>query len=182
MVFASGVPVDAAAVDGGAVCMVSGCSRPVHARGLCRRHYDRNRLSGSPLRPLRQRLCPLCHEWFEPRRVDQVFCCANHRSLYFWRSEADPSRYPKGARPKLFELERDPLPPDEPDLVWESFTSGQVVERCRGVCQRCGTRVDLDAVDGDGPAYAWRVPLDECHRATLDNRILVHRRCRDGMS
>ena len=43
-------------------------------RGLCRSHYDRDRYSGSPLKPLRQRMCPQCHTWFDPKRSDQLFC------------------------------------------------------------------------------------------------------------
>jgi hypothetical protein len=34
----------------GTSCLVSGCSRPLHAKGLCHLHYDRRRRNGDPMR------------------------------------------------------------------------------------------------------------------------------------
>lgn len=173
MVFASGVQV------GGFVCSVPGCVEPVYARGLCRPHYDRDRRSGSPERPVMQRLCPLGH-WFEPKRVDQVFCSDRHRALYAYRSKRNPREYPPKSKPKLFKAPR-PVPENvDSEVRWELFTDGQVVAECGGVCQVCGLPVVLGSSGSDGPAYMWRVPLEKCREASLRNRMLVHRRCRGG--
>ena len=83
MVFASGVSVS------GYVCMVAGCGNTVYARGLCRHHYDRDRYAGSPIIPFRTRLCPIGH-YFQPSRVDQIFCSGRHRSKYKRLSDKDP--------------------------------------------------------------------------------------------
>ena len=64
------------------MCAVAGCANPVCAKGLCRSHYDRDRYSGSPLKPLRQRMCPQCHTWFDPKRSDQLFCSGRCRVAY----------------------------------------------------------------------------------------------------
>lgn len=173
MVFASGVQVSAH------VCMVAGCLEPVHAKGLCRSHYDRDRYSGSPERPRMSRLCPLGH-WFEPKRVDQAFCSDRHRALYAYRSKRNPRLYPPKDRPKLYKepiVRREDV---EPEIRVELFTSGQVIAECGGVCQVCGEPVDLDCSGPDGPAYMWRVPLEKCREASLRNRMLVHRRCKGG--
>ena len=75
MVFASGV-------SGVGLCAVAGCLEPVCARDLCRRHYDRDRRSGNPVRPVRRRMCPVCFTWFEPGRADKLFCSSRCRLRY----------------------------------------------------------------------------------------------------
>ena len=92
MVFASGVSVS------GYVCMVAGCGNTVYARGLCRHHYDRDRYAGSPIIPFRTRLCPIGH-YFQPSRVDQIFCSGRHRSKYKRLSDKDPLKYPPNPKP-----------------------------------------------------------------------------------
>lgn len=169
MVFASGVQVS------GYMCMVAGCTAPVCAKGLCRRHYDRNRYAGNPLHPYRQRLCPLGH-WFEPKRVDQVFCCSRHRSRYARLSKRDPVKYPPNPETTLFVKQVEPEDVEPPIRV-EMFTRSQVVAECGGLCQICGKPVELDSLGGDGPAFRWRVPLEKSRQATLRNRMLVHRGC-----
>lgn len=173
MVFASDVPVNPH------MCMVAGCYEPARAKGLCRRHYDRDRYAGNPEKPAMQRVCPVGH-WFEPKRVDQVFCSDRHRFLYRRLSEKDPVRYPPRPRPKLFQSQRVRPEDVEPPIRVEVFTDSQVVAKCDGVCQACGSPVDLDSSGPDGPAFMWKVPLEKCREATLRNRLLVHERCRGG--
>lgn len=170
MVFASGVQVS------GYVCMVAGCGNPVHARGLCRSHYDRDRYADSPIKPLRQRLCPIGH-WFEPQRVDQIFCNGKHRSLYKRLSDKDPLKYPPHPVTTLFVKQMSPEDV-EPDIRVEMFTDADVIAKCDGMCQRCHSPVDCDVSGPDGPAYVWKVPLEKSRQATLANRLLVHNRCR----
>lgn len=66
MVQASGVSLD----DG--ACCINGCSRDVHARGMCRMHYDRWRRSGMGARKKRMsRACIQCGRFFETERRDK---------------------------------------------------------------------------------------------------------------
>lgn len=173
MVFAPGVQVS------GYMCMVAGCRNPVHAGGLCRHHYDRNRYAGNPVKPDRSRLCPCCTNWFVPERVDQVFCCGRCRSRYKRLSDKDPVRYPPRPRTPLFTRQVDAVDV-EPVIRVETFTDEQVVAKCDGLCQVCGRPVDLDVLGPDGPAFMWKVPLEKSRQATLRNRLLVHERCRGG--
>ena len=169
MVFASGVSVS------GYVCMVAGCGNAVYARGLCRHHYDRDRYAGSPIIPFRTRLCPIGH-YFQPSRVDQIFCSGRHRSKYKRLSDKDPLKYPPNPETPLFvkQVEAEDI---EPDIRVESFTDADVIAECGGVCAVCGKRVDVGSSGPDGPAFKWKVPLEKSRQATLANRLLVHSRC-----
>jgi hypothetical protein len=65
----------------------------------------------------------------------------------------------------------------EPDLVVEQFTDSQVVAKCGGLCAKCHERVDVGCGGVDDAAFVWMVPLEKSHSATLENRLLVHKRC-----
>lgn len=166
MVFASGVP---------GRCEVAGCLQPECSGGLCREHYDRQRNTGSPLPKMRNRMCPLCHRWFAPVRRTRLFCSDACRNRYFRKRQLHPE-LPQ--RPETVLYEKAVEPAERPRTVVESFTRTQVVEKCGGVCQRCGEPVELESGGPDGAAFEWKVPLEKCHAATLSNRILVHDRCR----
>ena len=135
MVFASGVSVS------GYVCMVAGCGNAVYARGLCRHHYDRDRYAGSPIIPFRTRLCPIGH-YFQPSRVDQIFCSGRHRSKYKRLSDKDPLKYPPNPETPLFvkQVEAEDI---EPDIRVESFTDADVIAECGGVCAASGSMLIL---------------------------------------
>ncbi|NMM93882.1 hypothetical protein [Bifidobacterium oedipodis] len=169
MVFASGVPVNG-------VCVIGGCGEPEVAVGLCRRHYDLTRYYGMPFAPMMQRMCPWCHEWFAPGRVTRVYCSERCRVAYCRARKANPADYPLRPKTTLFSSRKEPVP-EKPPMRVESFTDGQVVEKCNGLCARCGRRVDLNASGVDGPLFCWKVPLDVSREATLANRILVHVGC-----
>lgn len=156
-------------------CAVFGCLNPVCAKGLCREHYNRNYYSGTPLRRLRTRMCPVCFKWFDPERSSRLFCSDKCRLRYFRKRQLHPEL---PSRPETVLHERTVEPAERPRMVVESFTRSQVVEKCAGRCQKCGGLVDVDSAGPDGAAFEWKVPLEKSHSATLENRILVHDRCR----
>ena len=171
MVFASGV-------SGVGRCAVAGCLEPVCARDLCRKHYDRDRRSGSPVRPVRRRMCPVCFSWFEPGRVDKLFCSSRCRLRYHRLRVLNPG-LPE--RPDTG-LHVAPVAPEgfEPSIRVEEFTRSQVVEKCGGCCYWCGAPVDFESSGAFGPFFEWKVPVEKSREATLENRILVHNRCAGG--
>ncbi len=157
------------------MCMVAGCHNVACARGLCRHHYNRDHYSGSPLKPVRQRMCPQCHKWFNPGRSDQLFCCGGCRVAYK-RARDKGAVLPLKPETTLFVK---PVAEEDvgPELVVEQFTDSQVVEKCGGLCAKCHKPVDVSDGGVDGAAFVWRVPLEKSFSATLENRLLVHRRC-----
>lgn len=167
MVFASGFQ-----------CMIAGCGRPVHAKGLCRRHYDSLRNNGCVVRDRMSRACKACGVFFEASRADQAFC--SHRCRMRWcrmqkRSPHRLDRTPNPLRRSRYRVDREPAPP----LVAEAFTLGDVWERSDGVCRLCGRPLDrtLPAWDKDAGVPDWIVSPDEGGPLTLENRIIVHRSC-----
>lgn len=162
------------------MCAVAGCANPVCAKGLCRSHYDRDRYSGSPLKPLRQRMCPQCHTWFDPNRSDQLFCSGRCRVAYK-RARDDDKSLPVKPETTMYVRPVD-VSELESELVVESFTDSQVVEKCGGLCAKCHELVDVGSSGADGAAFVWKVPLEKSHSATLANRLLVHKRCEGGTS
>ena len=52
-------------------CSVDGCGKAVHARGMCGKHYEANRV-GKAARP--SIACEYCEASFEPRDGKQRFC------------------------------------------------------------------------------------------------------------
>lgn len=160
------------------MCMVAGCTNTVCAKGLCRSHYDRDRHSGSPLKPLRQRMCPQCHVWFDPKRSDQLFCSGRCRVAYKRARDRDGSLPLKPVTTMYVkQVDRDDV---GPELVVEAFTDSQVVDKCGGLCAVCHEPVVLNSGGDDGPAFIWKVPLEKSLQATLKNRLLVHKRCEGG--
>ena len=162
------------------MCAVAGCANPVCAKGLCRSHYDRDRYSGSPLKPLRQRMCPQCHTWLDPKRSDQLFCSGRCRVAYK-RARDDDKSLPVKPETTMYVRPVD-VSELESELVVESFTDSQVVEKCGGLCAKCHEPVDVGSSGADGAAFVWKVPLEKSHSATLANRLLVHKRCEGGTS
>ena len=131
------------------MCAVAGCANPVCAKGLCRSHYDRDRYSGSPLKPLRQRMCPQCHTWFDPKRSDQLFCSGRCRVAYK-RARDDDKSLPVKPETTMYVRPVD-VSELESELVVESFTDSQVVEKCGGLCAKCHELVDVGSSGADSP-------------------------------
>lgn len=176
MVFSPGFQVN------DAMCMVVGCDNPACAKGLCRHHYNRDYYSGSPFKPVRQRMCPQCHVWFDPCRTDKLFCSGRCRMAYKRARDRDGGDgLPLRSETTMFvkPVAAEAL---EPDLVVEQFTDSQVVEKCGGLCAKCHEPVDVGSSGADGAAFVWKVPLEKSHSATLANRLLVHKRCEGGTS
>lgn len=164
MVFAPGVPVVG-------VCRVAGCSARPIAKGLCRRHYDRQRLTGSPVRRNRVRLCPWCKTWFEPSRKDNTFCSGKCRTAYCRAHARDAREYPLRPAVRIF----DNTPPVEapvPPTPQVMFTLRDVWEQCGRVCAVCGRPVVLADAAG-----VWATPIEDGGSPTLSNRRIVHRPC-----
>lgn len=63
MVFSSGVQT----------CVIAGCDEKAISRGMCRTHYDRWRYTGSPVKPVRARVCITCGRVFELRSMSKKF-------------------------------------------------------------------------------------------------------------
>ena len=100
-------------------CAVFGCLNPVCAKGLCREHYNRNYYSGTPLRRLRTRMCPVCFKWFDPERSSRLFCSDKCRLRYFRKRQLHPEL---PSRPETVLHERTVEPAERPRMVVESFT------------------------------------------------------------
>ncbi|OZG68266.1 hypothetical protein BEUL_1279 [Bifidobacterium eulemuris] len=175
MVFSPGLPL---------MCGVAGCGGPVCSKGLCRRHYDMARRNGAPVELSRQRLCAACHQWFEPKRSDQLYCSHRCRQRYLRLNRMDAERYPKNPRTKLFVAPVSAASVDGAPVVVEPFTDMQVFDRSDGLCAVCGGAIDVevDVFDPDGLSSQWLVPVDMGGVPALSNRVPVHRRCKGGVS
>lgn len=158
-------------------CLISGCDREVVCRGLCKKHYDRLRRHGSPELVRMSRACLACGRFFETTRRDKAFCSHRCRARFQY------------ARSKDWRLDREPNPlrtvsweaaePDMPQVPQALFTLSDVWKHSRGECHECGEPVDLDAdaLSLEAPVGTWIVPPDVGGEVSLENRVLVHRRC-----
>ena len=81
MVFSSGVQT----------CVIAGCDEKAISRGMCRTHYDRWRYTGSPVKPVRARVCITCGRVFELRSMSKKFCSDACRKRF--KRNSEQSRY-----------------------------------------------------------------------------------------
>ena len=177
MVQASGVSLD----DG--ACCINGCSRDVHARGMCRMHYDRWRRGVMGARKKRMsRACIQCRRFFETERRDKKTCSDRCRKAWNRKCRRSPVRLdskPNPLKSVLWEP-RANARVDVPVPVAKSFwTRDDEWNSCSHTCPRCGLALDrsADVMSGDYPVGAWKVPLEQGGENSLRNRVLVHRKC-----
>lgn len=177
MVQASGVPLD----DG--ACCINGCSRDVHARGMCRMHYDRWRRGGMGARKKRMsRACIQCGRFFETERRDKKTCSDKCRKAWSRKCRMSPvllDSKPNPLKSVLWEP-RANARVDVPVPVAKSFwTRDDEWNSCSHTCPRCGLALDrsADVMSGDYPVGVWKVPLEQGGENSLRNRVLVHRKC-----
>lgn len=165
MVSASGVRVRS--------CLVPGCSSRAVARGLCKRHYDRSRVTGRPTKDVVLRECMACGQRFEAGRSDKVFCSGRCRMRWMrWRRR-------EGIEPGM---PADVVAFNQPPVggvPLESFTVGDVWAKSPGVCPLCGLPLDRSLPPWDAMAGVpdWIVPPEDGGALTLENRTIVHRSC-----
>lgn len=171
MVFASCLPVDA--------CLVPGCGERVHARGLCRKHYDCRRLSGRAVRDRMSRACLACGVFFETERKDRLFC--SHKCRTRWYRKRKRSEFPLERKPTPLKRSRYRMDRVKPkvDFPVESFTLGDVWDKSPGTCMLCGEPLDrmLPPWDAMAGVPDWIVPPEQGGELSLENRIIVHRAC-----
>ena len=134
MVQASGVSLD----DG--ACCINGCSRDVHARGMCRMHYDRWRRGGMGARKKRMsRACIQCGRFFETERRDKKTCSDRCRKAWNRKCRRSPVRLdskPNPLKSVLWEPRANAhvdVPVPLPSLSGRAMTSGtRVLTRVLG--------------------------------------------------
>lgn len=171
MVFASGFPL--------AHCLIPGCEEPVHAKGLCRRHYDCRRNSGRAVRDRMSRACLACGVFFETERKDRLFCSHKCRTRWYRkrkRSEYPLDKVPTPLKRSRYRVER---PRERLEVPVESFTVADVWAKSPSCCILCGRPLDRSLVpwDADAGVPDWIVPPEQGGGLTLENRIIVHRSC-----
>lgn len=171
MVFASGVQV--------AYCLVPGCMEPVHAKGLCRKHYDCRRNSGRAVRDRMSRACLACGVFFETERKDRLFCSHKCRTRWYRkrkRSEYPLDRTPTPLKRSRYRMEKQARVPVAPVGV---FTVDDVWAKSPSTCILCGEPLDRSLPPWDAMAGVpdWIVSPRDGGEMSLENRIIVHRSC-----
>lgn len=166
MVFSSGVQT----------CVIDGCDAKAICRGMCRKHYDRWRYSGSPVKPVRARVCIACGRVFELQSGAKKFCSDTCRKRFKRNSER--SRYKVDASPNpLISSEKPRRRVERSGMVAEQFTEADVWARCDGVCFGCGRPVSRDVMSAQAGTPAWIVPPEDGGELSLANRAIFHYGC-----
>ncbi len=164
MVFASGVQT----------CLIDGCEERSICRGLCRSHYNRWHYSGSPVKPVRSRMCKCCGVMFPLESSAKEFCSATCRKR--WERRRKGYRLP--ARSVNPIVESKPVDAGiRSGMVYEPFTEADVWAGCDGTCVECGKPVSRDF---DSPVLgvpAWIVPLEDGGEPSLANKGIFHYGC-----
>lgn len=160
-------------------CLIPGCEEPVHAKGLCRSHYDSQRYSGRPVRDRMSRACLACGVFFETERADRLFCSSRCRTRWCRKrkhSEFPMEKVPTPLKRAKYRVEK---PRRRVEPVIEVFTIDDVWRKSPPDCILCGKPLDasLKPWDADAGVPDWIVPPEEGGGLTLENRIIVHRSC-----
>lgn len=154
---------------------MEGCDNEARSNGLCRRHYDLERHTGSPKPMDRVNMCVMCGGWFPLQRRTRRFCSDACRKQYNRLKK-------KGLAPRDIKRkprQREPTPQDTNLTAPEFFTDSDVLLKCQGMCMECGGRIDpsISPAEPDGPASSWFLPLEQGGKPILDNRVALHLRC-----
>lgn len=165
MVFSSGVQT----------CVIAGCDEKAISRGMCRTHYDRWRYTGSPVKPVRARVCITCGRVFELRSMSKKFCSDACRKRF--KRNSEQSRYSVDDSPNPIISSERPKREKPSGMVVDQFSEADVWAGCDGTCFECGKPVSSDAMSPIAATPAWIVPPEDGGEPSLANRAIFHYGC-----